>query len=160
MSNRPFEEQLRERLGQHPTPLDLDALWDKVEPRLPQKRERILPIWIWSISGLALLASLLFWYYGQRTDLAPTAVGATPKVVALAEASASETSETTSITLNPDSPVQEVRPTNTTEVITSRNESPGLLLQPAAAPAAAPEKNGDTASAIALPDRNLVTVAN
>ncbi len=58
MSNRPFEEQLRERLDQHPTPLDLDALWNEVEPRLPQKRKRITPFWIWSILGLALLGSL------------------------------------------------------------------------------------------------------
>jgi len=57
MPNRPVEDILRKRLRQHPTPVDTDALWAKVEPRLPRKRPTVPP-WIWVLAGAALLCGL------------------------------------------------------------------------------------------------------
>ncbi len=59
MPNRPVENILRERLGQHPTPLDTDALWNAVEPRLPEKKP-VFALWKWLALGLVLLGSIYF----------------------------------------------------------------------------------------------------
>jgi len=59
MPSNNMEDQLRQRLSQQPTPVDFEALWDKVEPRLPKKKRRVLPFWFWLIVGLTLSSSLL-----------------------------------------------------------------------------------------------------
>jgi len=65
MPSNNMEDQLRQRLSQHPTPVDFEALWDEVEPRLPKKKRRVLPFWFWLIVGLALGSSLLFLHPGE-----------------------------------------------------------------------------------------------
>lgn len=78
MPNRPVEDILRKRLSQYPTPLDTDALWAEVEPRLPSKRSA-LPYWAWVITGL-VLASSLYLFLPQQPESQPQAV-ATPAPV-------------------------------------------------------------------------------
>lgn len=58
-----MEDILRQRLRQHPTPLDTDALWDKVEPRLPQKRNAFLFLWKWAAASLVLLGGLYLFLF-------------------------------------------------------------------------------------------------
>lgn len=53
MPNRPFEHKIRRSLHQHTTPVDTDALWDKVEPRLPQESGPGLPFWLLCLIGTA-----------------------------------------------------------------------------------------------------------
>ena len=53
MPNRPFENKIRQSLHQHTTPVDTDALWDKVEPRLPQRSGPGLTFWFLCLIGAA-----------------------------------------------------------------------------------------------------------
>ncbi|SEQ70462.1 hypothetical protein [Neolewinella agarilytica] len=53
MLNRPFENKIRQSLQQHTTPVDTDALWDKVEPRLAQRSGPGLPFWLLCLIGAA-----------------------------------------------------------------------------------------------------------
>ncbi len=87
MLNRPIEHILRKRLGQHPTPLDTDALWAEVEPRLPQKHP-ILSFWKWMVFGLALIGGIYL--------LLPQSVEDELQVVALSAPLAVETASKTS----------------------------------------------------------------
>lgn len=69
MPSNKMEDQLRQRLSQYPTPIDIDALWGEVEPRLPKKKRRVLPFWFWLVASIALSGSLLLLFPGE--DNAP-----------------------------------------------------------------------------------------
>ena len=51
MPNRTFENNLRQVLHQHQTPVDTEALWDKVEPRLPRQDGIAPPFWLVCLIG-------------------------------------------------------------------------------------------------------------
>lgn len=76
-----MEEILRQRLRQHPTPLDTDALWAEVEERLPQKQRRILPPWVWILTGSLVLLGGLFLLLNQPKEEEPQTVVTAPKVI-------------------------------------------------------------------------------
>lgn len=59
MPNRPFENKIRQSLHQHATPMDTDALWNKVKPRLPQRSGPGLPFWLLCLIGTAGLGFFL-----------------------------------------------------------------------------------------------------
>lgn len=54
MNWQEFEDGLKDRVGDHQTPLDTEALWDQVQPR---KRRRRALFWWW-FGGIGLLGSL------------------------------------------------------------------------------------------------------
>lgn len=83
MPNRPIEDILRKRLSQHPTPLDTDALWAEVEPRLPRERG-ILPYWISMLVVVVLLGGLYLLFPLQPEGVAPAATTLTPPVTTTA----------------------------------------------------------------------------
>ncbi len=61
MNWQEFEENLKNRVDGHETPLDTDALWDKVRPR---KRRRLLLFW-WFLGGAGLLLAG-YWFAGKN----------------------------------------------------------------------------------------------
>jgi len=58
MPTNKLESTFRRRVGRHRTPLDTDALWAEVEPRLPEKRRPVFPLWIWLLLGAVALSGL------------------------------------------------------------------------------------------------------
>lgn len=73
MPNRPLENRLRERFSQHPMPLDTDALWDQIEPKLPRKK-RPFASWLWPIVGAGLIGTLVTLLSLAPQDSAPEIV--------------------------------------------------------------------------------------
>ena len=68
MNWQEFEDGLKNRVGQHETPLDTEALWNKIRPK---KRRRLLFFWWW-LAGIGLLGGLVgMWLH--RTQPAPAA---------------------------------------------------------------------------------------
>jgi|GEM_PF-2556061 len=60
MQNNQMEDQLRQRLGSHPTPIDVDMLWGRVQPQLPEKKRLWLPLWLLLVAVPCFVASLFF----------------------------------------------------------------------------------------------------
>lgn len=59
MKTNDFEKIAREKLTQDTYPVDVDALWDAIEPEVrPRKRKRFL--FLWMATGFGLLISLFF----------------------------------------------------------------------------------------------------
>ncbi len=56
MNWQEFEDGLKDRVGAHETPLDTDALWDKLQPK--KKRRLIVPLW-WLLGGICLLGMVV-----------------------------------------------------------------------------------------------------
>ena len=67
MNWQEFEDNLKNRVDGHETPLDTDALWDKVKPR---KRRRIAFFW-WLLGGACLLGGIGWAVLKNRTSMAP-----------------------------------------------------------------------------------------
>ncbi len=64
------DKYIRQVAEQHETPIDVEQLWDKLEPHVPQKkRRRPVFIWFWTV-GIALVSlSLWFMFDTQKTNL-------------------------------------------------------------------------------------------
>ena len=98
MPNRPLESILRKRLGQHPTPLDTDALWEQLEPRLPRERPPGSP-WKWIISGVVLLLALAVVSPDPAVEETPlTAASPSPTAVTPAKTHPAPASAPTTVT--------------------------------------------------------------
>ncbi len=57
------DDQIRKIVSEHQAPVDVDALWEQLEPYVPQKKKRRAILWPYSGVAVLLLLGVVIWMY-------------------------------------------------------------------------------------------------
>ncbi|MEL6141431.1 MAG: hypothetical protein AAFU67_07415 [Bacteroidota bacterium] len=95
MHDPQLEDQLKDRLRQYGSPIDLDAEWQSLQPHLKQPRRRRWLIWWFSLVSVSLIAMTLFFLTRptvpkEQSSTTPT-VAAPPSALVPAKQERSQT---------------------------------------------------------------------